>query len=79
MYHRIYLKVPHLESLSTERLKIKLKKNTIILTINWPNASKSKDKIGPFYEKVSKTRFEVVRKGETIVISMGKEKKSKWG
>jgi hypothetical protein len=65
--------------LSTERLKIKLKKNTIILTISWPGAKKSKDKIGPLFSRVSKSRFEVVRKGETIVISMGKESKGKWG
>jgi len=32
--NRIFLKVEKLETLTTERIKIKLKKNTIILTIS---------------------------------------------
>lgn len=77
----MYLKVQNLDKISSDRLKIRLRNNIIKVEINWPHPinKKTKDKIGPLYEKIQKNAIQVTRKGDIIIITLGKLKRGKWG
>jgi hypothetical protein len=60
-------------------LKIRLRKTRLVIEINWPTKPKETKTIGPFFEKIEKNAIQVSRKGIFIVITLGKQKRKKWG
>ena len=60
-------------------LKIRLKNQVIKIEMNWPTKERDVLSIGPFFEKVRKTAVQVSRKGNLIIITLGKSQKRKWG
>jgi hypothetical protein len=54
---RIYLKIPRLETLSNDRVKLRLRKSSIIVELNWPQDGKIKKKLGPLYKEIEKNAF----------------------
>jgi len=78
-FFRIYLKIWGLENLRDDMLKIRLRKTRLIIEINWPTKEKEMKTVGPFFQKIQKNAIQVSRKGIFIVITLGKEKRGKWG
>ena len=76
---RIYLKIPHLDQLTNDRVKLRLRKSSIVVELNWPGKNgKAVSKIGPLFQEIEKNAFQVNRKGELIILTLGKKYKGKW-
>ena len=53
-------------------LKIRLKNEVIKIEMNWPTKERDVLSIGPFFEKVRRNAVQVSRKGNLIIITLGK-------
>lgn len=56
-----------------------MRKEIIKIEMNWPTRAKETMTIGPFYKKIRRNAIQVSRKGNLIIISLGKDVRGKWG
>ena len=73
------MKIRNLATLRDDMLKIRLKNQIIRIEMSWPTKERDVLSIGPFLEKVRKNAVQVSRKGNLIIITLGKSQKRKWG
>ena len=60
-------------------LKIKLRKSTVKIELNWPGQPLSESKvIGPLFKHIKKDSIDVNRKDNFIVLTIAKKVKEKW-
>jgi hypothetical protein len=56
-----------------------MRKEIIKIEMNWPTRTKETMIIGPFYKKIRRNAIQVSRKGNLIIITLGKDIRGKWG
>jgi hypothetical protein len=56
-----------------------MSKEIVKVEMNWPGREKETMTIGPFFRKVRKNAIQVSRKGNLIIITVGKDLRGKWG
>jgi hypothetical protein len=60
-------------------LKVRMRKEIIKIEMKWPARDKETMVIGPFYKKIRRNAIQVSRKGNLIIITLGKDVRGKWG
>ena len=76
--HRLYFKIPSLDSVRPENFVVKYKGGSIHLSVLWPLSLKKEIIIGPLKDSLDLQSMNLTRKGEQVVVGMAKMKRGKW-